>query len=342
MKKLLFILMIGAFALGLPLSIWADSAEIQKIYKTAKKEGEVSYWTESDPDEVNLVIQKFEKKYPGIKVKHFELHATQMTERVILESKTKRTSWDVLESNFQYILPLYERKLIERVAWTKEFGLPSAALALDDLGVITHHLAFTVIYNTDLISQDQAPKTWEDLLDPKWKGKIVVELRAGIFAGLAMSWGEKKVDSFVQRLKTQNPLLIKGGTTVLQTVGTGERPIGVGTYISKVPFWRKKGVPTEWARIGPIYGVSKFVFVAKNPMHPNAAKLFTSFYGTQEGQKALERACYKSSILPESGTTLGNIIKREGIGVVILDTKEKAKIDSKLRMKYSKMLGAIK
>jgi iron(III) transport system substrate-binding protein len=342
MKKLLFILMIGAMLLALPFSAYSAADEIQKIYEAAKEEGEVAYWTESDPDEVKIVIQKFEEKFPGIKVKHFEINAPQMTERVILESKAKRTSWDVFEMSVVYALPLYDRKMIEKVDWINMFGLPSSALALDDFGVVTHHLAFAIIYNTDLVTQDQAPKTWEDLLDPKWKGKIVIEVRAQIFSALAMAWGEEKVDSYVQKLKAQNPLLIKGGTTVLQTVGAGERPIGIGTYISKVPFWRKKGVPTEWAKLGPVCADTYLVFVPNNPMHPNAAKLFTSFYGTQEGQKALEEACYKSSILPDSGTNLGNIIKSEDLKVVIIDNAEKAKYNMKLRMKYSKMFGAIK
>lgn len=342
MKKLLIFLITTALALGTPFVALSASDELKKIYEDAKKEGEVSYWTESDPDEISLVIKTFESKYPGIKVKHFEIDGNQMMERVILESKARKTSWDVLETDMSKFFPLYERDLLEKVEWTKIFGLPKEALCLDDLGVVTYHLAYTTVYNTDIISKEEAPKTYDDLLLPKWKDKIVIEMRGGLIAGLALAWGEEKTDNYVKKLLEQNPLLVKGGTTVIQTVGSGERPIGMGTFISKVPFWEKKGLHTDWMKAGPVFGASYTAMIPKNPMHPNAAMLFAGFYGTEEAQKALESAAYKSSIKPESGTALAIEIKNDGLGIVVTETKKDAETLARLRKKYTKMLGGMK
>lgn len=343
MKRRVFVTLLAVLVVGLPFrSLAQSSGEIQKLYEAAKKEGEVAYWTESDPDEVDLVIKKFNEKYPGIKVKHFEISAAQAVERIILETKAKRTSWDALEASVTRVLPLPERGLIEKFNWRSIFPLSPKSIAMDDWGILTHHLAYTNIYNTNLVPRDQAPKTWNDFLDPKWKNKLAIESRAVIFAGLAMSWGEEKADAYVQKLKGQAPMLIKGGTTLLQIVSTGERPIGIGTYISKVPFWHKKGAPLEWARVSPVYATAYAIYMPKNPMHPNATKLFAGFYGTPEAQQALEKAAYKCFINPESATEMAKTIQKEGLEVIIVDTEEKAQKDIKLQMKYAEMLGALK
>ncbi len=170
----------------------------------------------------------------------------------------------------------------------------------------------------------------------------MVEMRAQIFGGLAMSWGEEKVDEFVQKLKSQSPMLIKGGTTVIQLVGNGERLIGIGTYMSKAPFWRRKGAPVDWTTISPVPAVTYGIYVPQNPMHPNAAKLFAGFYGSPEAHQALEKACYKCPVFPESGTELAKTIQKEGLQIIIIEKLEQAQRYGKLEEKYTKMFGGLK
>lgn len=260
------------------------SPEIAKIYEAAKKEGKVVFWS---PDDVEIPhdIEVFQKKYPGIKVEHFEIQPQPALQKIIAEDSAGQTNVDVFDVYYNDLKQLTDRNLAMSFDYNKVFGLDPSIIKGNNTGLVTWHLDFPIVYNTNLVKKEELPKSWEDLLDPKWKGKIIVEARGNAFPILSNLWGEEKTIKFVNDLMKQNPIVIKGGTPTSQAITNGQGSFAIGTYSYKIENLKKKGAPVDWARVGPMPLITHISGALKKAPHPNAALLFAAFLASGEGLK---------------------------------------------------------
>lgn len=322
----------------------AETADpLAKLYQAAKAEGEVSFWGPTDPDEIKLLSEGFNKRFPGIKVNGFELTAGELVQRIVTEAKAGKIAVDSGEGSLGTLIPLLERDLIQPYQdWEEVFQLPQEAVLENGKLLAWYNLVHPIAYNTNLVKPGEAPKTWEDLLEPKWSGKILVEARAKPFGYLGLLWGEEKMVDYMKKLAANKPIYTKGGTTVIQQLASGEAPLAVGTYGYKVILFQKgKGAPVDWVRVSPV-GASQFtLFTVKGAAHPNAAKLFAGWLATPEALKILEKASYKGSVLPGSGTYEAGEIQKGGMQVVVENARN-SKQEANLEEKAAKALGVLK
>ena len=160
------------------------SDAVQQIYEAAKKEGKVIYWT-TDDKELEKIIEGFSKKFPGIKVESFEIQPQQAVDRIITEASAGQTNVDVYDLYYLDAPKLIERDLIRSFEWNEVFGISPDYIDYDNKALKTWHISLSIVYNTNLVKGDEVPKAWEDLLDPKWKGKILLEARGLAFPTLS-------------------------------------------------------------------------------------------------------------------------------------------------------------
>jgi len=262
---------------------------IQELYEAAKAEGELLWQFMGPPETRQPLVDAFQKHYPGIKTTVFSISATEVPTRIITESQAGNLSMDV-SSQFPYFaLPLVERELLMKCDWT-QLGIPDNAVLLDNTFVVESDSAPIWVYNTNLVSEEEAPKTWEDLLDPRWKGsKISIRAAVTPFTSLFSEWKEnpEKVVNYLKKLQQQEVVPGKRNSAVVSRIATGECEIGsipITFYINLTQLAEDKA-PLAVAPISPTGGSPSGYVIPKGASHPNAAKLFIAWIYSPEGRQ---------------------------------------------------------
>ena len=265
---------------------WAGSDA--KIIEAAKKEGAVSYYTTMTLSQSKKVIDKFQQKYPFIKPELFRGGGDEVLNRILNEARGGLNAWDVVSTRGDSVLTLEEAKLITsyRSPETKSISKDM----VDDEGYWTAYYVnpYVLGYNPKLVKKDEVPKTYEQLLDPKWKGKrISIDDSAyGLLAGLIHAWGKEKAVDYFKKLAAQEPVVQRGNTNRVQLTMAGEFPLIIA-YAPTIQRETSKGHPMDWVPLEPVaVQVNPMMLAAKAP-HPNAGKLFIDFLLSREGQKML-------------------------------------------------------
>jgi len=154
-----------------------DNEAVKQLYHAAKEEGTIVIWGPSDTAIYRKAQEIFDRQYPGIKIEHFESLPEPVVQRVITESQAGKSSdVDIIQSgSTRAIKPLLDRDLAAAFpGWEKDFGLDG--VFADHRLVGNYNLSLPIGYNTKLVSAQDAPKSWEDLTDPKWKGRKIIKL----------------------------------------------------------------------------------------------------------------------------------------------------------------------
>ncbi len=280
----------GAFfllVLAAAPAAWAQGAANQKLIEAAKKEGEVVYYTTMTLDQSKTVTDRFEKKY-GIKATLFRTGGGPLLNKIFTEARGGRYDWDVVVGRGEMVLPMIERKLIA------SYHSPEAKMVEEQLvdkeGYWTAYYvnSYVLGWNTKLVKKPDVPKTYEELLNPKWKGgQISLDTEAyGMMEGLKRVWGKEKAINYFKRLAAQDPVLKRGNTERVQLVVAGEYPLIIA-YNQTLQRMTSRGAPVDWLPLEPsVTQVNPVMLAAKAP-HPNAARLFYDFVLSKEGQEML-------------------------------------------------------
>jgi iron(III) transport system substrate-binding protein len=265
----------------------ANQDPLDQLYQAAKKEGKVAWWGPTDAKDTLKVSEMFNKRFPGIKVEGFEITSGEAVPRIISEAKAKQYNVDIADGNYGTVNALLDRDLIAQYNdWETLFKIPKDGILKDGKMLAFFNLIHTIHYNTNLVSGNDIPKKWEDLLNPKWKGKILVEARGKPIAYLGADRGKEWMTDFAQKLKAQNPIIVKG-QTINDQLAAGAGALAIGSYVYKNEDMKAKGAPVDWVILDPV-GASQFgIYVLKNAPHPNAAKLLAGWLGSKEGIAAM-------------------------------------------------------
>jgi iron(III) transport system substrate-binding protein len=153
---------------------------------------------------------------------------------------------------------------------------------------------FVQTYNTNLVAKNEVPKSWEDLANPRWKGRLGIEAEdEDWFAMVVRELGEEMGLRIFREIARVNGFSVRKGHTLLSgLVASGEVPFALTTYSHGSEKMKQKGAPVEWYAIEPAIGRANGVAVMAKPAHPHAAALFVDFLLSPEGQKILEKGGY--------------------------------------------------
>ena len=251
----------------------------------AKKEGKVVVYGTVVPQVMEQINKAFEKKY-GIRVEYWRGSATAVLDRATNEWNAGRPGFDVLEAAGAVHF------IIKQKGLTAKFTAPSAekfpAYAKDKDGLVTawRTLPFGILYNTELVKSADIPKTWDDLLAPKWKKKISMPdptlhtTTAQFLWNLQKFKGDKWLD-FVRGLGRQEPRLVESLAPVPNQVIRGEADLGI-TYIKYVQQY--KG-PIAYAPMEKYLSEPSYVSLSGKAANVTAGKLYIDYLCSAEGQK---------------------------------------------------------
>ena len=281
-------------------------AERQKrLAEGAKKEGVVSIYTSMPLDDMAALTSAFEAKY-GVKAKVWRSGSEKILQRGLLEAKANRFEVDVFETNSPEMEVLSREKVL--IAANSPFlnELIPQAIPSHKEWIATRLNIFTCAYNTKLVKKEELPKTYQDLLDPKWKGKLSVEADdSDWLAETVMKMGEEKGLALFREIARKNAVSVRKGHTLLSNlVASGEVPLALTVYNYKIEQMKNSGAPIDWFALDPTIARPNANGVARNAPHPHAALLFQDFELT-EGQVILG----KRDFIPTSTKVPSNLNK---------------------------------
>ena len=283
-----------AGATALPLVARASHAHAQadaKVVEAAKKEGKVVWYTSLVLTSAEKVAKQFEAAYPGVKCEVHRTGSERILQRVMQEMQANIKNVDVIHTSDagHYVL-LKEKKLLMRYT---PAGVDAFSPGFKDRDGYHYGLRATVnviAYNTKAIPAAEAPRTWKDLLDPKWRGRLVTAHPgySGVIATHVLALVHLHGWDYFKALAQNKPMLVQSAVDPSGVVASGERPVAVdgGDYT----FYqvKKKGNPVEivYPKEGVPLVVSPSAITSFAP-HPNAAKLFTDFIFSKDVQQVL-------------------------------------------------------
>jgi iron(III) transport system substrate-binding protein len=282
---------IGAFILCLivgPGSASSQTSPDPKLIEGAKKEGEVIFYTTMTLDQSKQVVDRFQKKYPFIKPTLFRTGGGPLLNKIFTEARGGRHAWDITVGRAEMVVPLMERKLLA------PYRSPEAKMIDDDLvdkeGYWTAYyvIAYVLGWHTKLVKKEDVPKTYEALVDPKWKGgQLSFDNEAyGMLQGLMRAWGREKAIAYFKRIAAIEPSLKRGNTERVALAAAGEYPLTI-SYNQTFERMVARGAPIDWLPLEPAV-VSAFpIMIAAKAPHPNAARLYYDFSLSKEGQEML-------------------------------------------------------
>ena len=270
----------------------------QALIDAAKKEGRVTWYTTQIVDQfARPAAEAFQKKY-GIKVDYVRADPIDIVLRISNESKAGKVEADVFDGTAT-APGLKKQGLV--LKWTPDIAarLPPQYVDKEGFWVATNLYVLTPGYNTALVPPATRPKTYEDLLDPKWKGKMawsrspVASGGPGVVGLLIADMGEAKAMDYLRKLAKQD--ITNASVTarqLLDQVLAGEYPISLGIFNHHAVISAGKGAPVDWIPMEPAMAVLSVISVTKDAPHPNAGKLLVDYLVSSEGQAFFRDADY--------------------------------------------------
>ncbi len=279
---LLSLLMLALFSLG-PGNLRAQQLDMQ----AAKREGKVIVYGTVIPNVMSPLHRNFEKKY-GIKVEYWRASATTVMDRALTEWRAGKPGFDVVFAIHGSQLVLKQESLFAKYAPLSAQNFP--ARFKDKEGVLTAWRVTPVgiLYNTELVKPQDAPKSLDDLLEPKWHKKIAMPDPSRHTSTAQFLWNLEKIKGdkwldFVKALARQEPYLLESMAPVPGAIVRGEAPLGI-TYVQYVI--QEKG-PLAFALTDKFLTDSNDLGLSVKAAHPNAAKLYIDYACSPEAQKGI-------------------------------------------------------
>lgn len=274
------------------LALYDGADREQRLLVGAKQEGALTVYTSLTVEDITDLAAAFEKKY-GIKLKFWRAGSEKIVQRILSETRAGRFDFDVVETNGPELEALRREQLLQKAYSPYFVDLVPQAILPHQEWVGTRLNMFVQIYNTKLVKKEDFPKSYQDLLDPKWKGRLGIEAEdVDWFLTVIKDLGEDKGLKLFRDIVSTNGLSVRKGHTLLAgLVASGEVPLGLTVYNHNADKLKKKGAPVEWDVIQPAIIRANGMAVSKKPAHPHAASLFYDFM-LSDGQKILAKNEY--------------------------------------------------
>ncbi len=271
---------------GLP---WlATTAPADAVLDAAKQEGEVVYYASMNLGEANTLIAEFEKRYRPIQVKLNRTGSEKLLTKVLAEARAKQNFADVIQT------VEFSMHLLHRTGLLARYIPVADALYPEDFKeegywTTVYYNPYVIAYNTRLVPLWTLPRNYEELLDLKWQGKMMMEgTKVDWFAGMLQIMGEERGLNYMRELAKRQPVAREGHELLAQLIAAGEGLLDINIPAASVERLKEKGAPIDWVGLGTSPAVMVGIGWSAHAPHFNAAKLFLDFVLSREGQRLMQ------------------------------------------------------
>jgi iron(III) transport system substrate-binding protein len=311
--------------------------------EAAKKEGKVVWYTSLVLPSAEKVAKLFEAAYPGIKVEVHRTGSQRIIQRVMQELQANIKNVDVIHtSDAGHFVLLKEKKLLAKYTPAGVDSFPAAFKDKDGYAWGLRATVNVIAYNPKIVPPAEAPKTWKDLLDPKWKGKEVTAHPgySGVIATHVLALVQLYGWDYFKQLAQNKLMLVQSAADPAGVVASGERPVAVNGGDYTFYQTKKKGNPVEvvYPKEGVPLVVSPSAITSFAP-HPNAARLFTDFTFSREVQQVLADSEGLYTGHPEVKYPADKP-KLSDLKLLTVEPEELEKRDEEIRRRFVEFFGA--
>jgi iron(III) transport system substrate-binding protein len=260
------------------IAAYSGPDRVAKLIAGAKKEGVVNVYTSETVEDIGALSQAFEAKY-GVKLKLWRGSSEDILQRAVVEARGGRFDADAFETGATAMESLHRESLLQQVDLPATADLAPEAIQPHHESIGTRYNIFVAAYNTRLMVGADLPKSYDDLADPKWKGKLGIEADdSDWFGGVVEALGEERGLKLFRDIVAANGISVRKGHTLLANlVVSGEVPLAISAYFYKVAQLKDRGAPIDALAIAPVVARFEGAGVARHAPHPYAAILFMDF-----------------------------------------------------------------
>jgi len=316
-----------------PILLYEGPDREQRLLEGARKEGQVVIYSAMIVNQaLRPLLDSFNKKYPGVRASYWRGDSEDIAAKLAAESRARNLGVDVVEGTGVGELVI-QGGLVQPFFTPEIKSIPENLRDPRQLWVPTRLSYFSIAYNTRLVPPDRVPKTFEDLLDPQWKGKI--SWRIGSSSGtplfitnLRMAWGEDKAMAYFRKLADQKIVNFGSGSarTLVDRVVAGEYAIALNIFAHHPIISAAKGAPVNSQLMNPVATTTATAAIPKGVRRPHAALLLVDFIISKEGQELLSKADYfpvrpdvapraeLASVVPTKAGVRENLVLPEHLG----------------------------
>ena len=288
MKMLLLALLVTA-VFWQPVEARSWSVLDMELVEGAKKEKKLVFYSTIDLPQTIEVVHAFAQKYPFLELELHPLEAEALVRKIQDEARSGMSTWDVLLGGGGSFQPLLEANLVVSYHSPQREAVSDALNDSEGYWSGYYINPYVLGYSTTLVKEEKIPKSYDELLEPRWKGnRIAIDSTAhGLLRGLGAAWGKDKAVAYLKRLADQQPVMGRVSITAVDSLHTGN----VSMVIARAPviqgYKKKLRSPIDWIPLEPTVAQIDAVMLSAQSPHPNAARLFVDFVLSKEGQSDL-------------------------------------------------------
>ena len=267
----------------------AGAALAQAPARTAGAAGmerEVVWYTAMNTPDSAPLRKRFLEKYPGVNLTILRQPGEKIRTRILAEMRAGKFFWDVVSFNHLDMDALAQEGLLAAYASPEtRSGFPGGAVDPEGRWAAIYVRQYVIGYNTRSVPQADAPKSWENLLAPKWKEKFAMdESDVEWYAAMLDYLGAEKGSAFMRLLARQNPQFRRGHSLLAKLLVAGDFPLAL-VHAAEMDEARRAGAPVDWVRtLDPVITSPSQVAVSSRAPHPNGGRLFVDLLLSAEGQ----------------------------------------------------------
>ena len=270
------------------------------LVEKAKAEGQVSFYSSLQAQQIDPFIRVFQKRYPFVRVNPYRVSGNRQVIKIQTEFNAGNHLFDVTNGSSE------QAAAIKKIGAIDPYFSPQREFYVgankDKEGYFTSLYVIPIVlgYNTNLVKRGEAPKSYEDLLHPKWKSNMFLDDEAyEWYAVLLKHMGREKGLQYMRNLAKQDLRMVRGRTAQSQLLSAGERPIAIVLSGHTVLDLKARGAPIDQVILDPYFAQANKLLLARHAPHPPAAALFMDWALSEEGQNMI--------------TTFGRVVARKGV-----------------------------
>jgi iron(III) transport system substrate-binding protein len=307
----------------------------RRLEEGAKKEGKLVVYSNQGLDTIQEYSRAFQKKYPFVKVEASRLQGAKGLDRILLEHRVGKLPADVVSVDFDNIGELLKADIHARYDSPEKKNYPQEFWDKNGRWYAAEYTLAVIAYNTNLVKPSDAPKSYQDLLNPKFKNDISIdtEPEQAVFAWM-MAWGDEKTAEYMKALMRNGAVPRRGHTLQVQLLCSGETKVAVEVYPPRVLQMKyEKKCPVALVYANPTPGsIGSHAGITKTAKNPHAAALYIDFMLSEDGVEALARA--GGTISARKGAKAGwqeiiDAIEKKKIHPVLIGHEKMAELKDK-------------
>jgi len=268
-----------------------NSMSVASLTRAAKTEGSLTWYVAIGADDVDPIIEAFNKTYPDIHVNALRLSADQIPPRVMTEQRGQKFNADVITGDALQVVQLLHANALEPYTPPDEAPLPGGVSLPAGYRGVSYANTTAIAYNPTRIKQLglPTPTSWEDLTKPAWKGQFTIDPSAvNWYDSLIHTMGHAKALDLLKRLGDNDPVPVESHSEAMADVASGEPAAGATIYgYMAAPMAKSQPGQVAFVNPDPLPVSLNLTDIGRNAPHPAAARLFDDWLVSQPGQQAI-------------------------------------------------------